>query len=116
MREPRVQTGRRTMLYMAVSLAFTATGLLICYALLQIKPVEGRTLNAILADEVFRNWPLASWIVLVTIFSEGALLLVAAQAGFVDGPRVMASMATDFWFPTASPCFPNDSPCKTELC
>lgn len=99
MREPRVQTGRRTMLYMAVSLAFTATGLLICYALLQVKPVEGRTLNAILADEVFRNWPLSSWIVLVTIFSEGALLLVAAQAGFVDGPRVMANMATDFWLP-----------------
>ena len=99
MREPRVQTGRRTMLYMAVSLAFTATGLLICYALLQVKPVEGRTLNAILAGEVFRNWPLSSWIVLVTIFSEGALLLVAAQAGFVDGPRVMANMATDFWLP-----------------
>ncbi|MEK7850608.1 MAG: amino acid permease, partial [Deltaproteobacteria bacterium] len=30
---------------------------------------------------------------------EGALLLVAAQAGFVDGPRVMANMAIDSWFP-----------------
>ena len=99
LREPRVQTGKRTMLYMAVSLAFTACGLLICYALFNIKPVEGRTLNAILAGEVFHNWPLSSWIVLITIFSEGALLLVAAQAGFVDGPRVMANMATDFWLP-----------------
>ena len=96
LREPRVQTGKRTMLYMAVSLAFTAAGLLICYALFQIKPAEGRTLNAILADEIFHNWPLSSWIVLITIISEGALLLVAAQAGFVDGPRVMANMATDF--------------------
>ena len=96
LREPRVQTGKRTMLYMAVSLAFTAAGLLICYALFQIKPAEGRTLNAILANEIFRNWPLSSWIVLITIISEGALLLVAAQAGFVDGPRVMANMATDF--------------------
>ncbi|MCG6535859.1 MAG: amino acid permease, partial [Syntrophales bacterium LBB04] len=61
--------------------------------------MEGRTLNAILAGEVFHNWPLSSWIVLITIFSEGALLLVAAQAGFVDGPRVMANMATDFWLP-----------------
>jgi len=99
LREPRVQTGKRTMAYMAASLAFTAGGLLICYPLFQIKPAEGRTLNAILAGEIFRNWPLSSWIVLITIFSEGALLLVAAQAGFVDGPRVMANMATDFWLP-----------------
>ena len=84
---------------MAISLAFTAAGLLICYALFQIKPAEGRTLNAILADEVFRNWSLSAWIALITILSEGALLLVAAQAGFVDGPRVMANMATDFWLP-----------------
>ena len=39
------------------------------------------------------------WIAFVTIFSEGALLLVAAQAGFVDGPRVMSNMAIDSWFP-----------------
>ena len=32
-------------------------------------------------------------------FSEGALLFVAAQAGFVDGPRVMANMAVDSWLP-----------------
>ena len=99
MREPRVQTGKRTMVYMAASLAFTASGLLICYALFQIKPLEGRTLNAILADEVFRSWPAGIWIALITILSEGALLMVAAQAGFVDGPRVMANMATDFWLP-----------------
>ncbi len=99
LREPRVQTGKRTMLYMAVSLAFTAGGLLICYALLHVKPAEGRTLNSILANEVFSNWPLAAIIVFITIFTEGALLLVAAQAGFVDGPRVMANMATDFWLP-----------------
>jgi len=99
MREPRVQTGKRTMLYMAVSLAFTASGLLICYALLQIKPLDGRTLNAVLAGAVFQNWPFSGAIIFITILSEGALLLVAAQAGFVDGPRVMANMATDFWLP-----------------
>jgi hypothetical protein len=33
MREPRVRTAKRTMLYMAVSLAFTAAGLLVCYLL-----------------------------------------------------------------------------------
>lgn len=99
MREPKVQTGKRTMAYMALSLAFTASGLLICYALFQLKPDEGKTLNAILAEEVFRNWPLGGWIAFITIFSEGALLIAASQAGFVGGPRVLANMATDFWVP-----------------
>ena len=31
----------------------------------------------------------------VTLLSEGALLFVAAQAGFVDGPRVMSNMALE---------------------
>lgn len=99
MREPRVQTGKKTMAYMAISLAFSAGGLLICYALYHIEPMEGRTLNAILADNIFGNWPLGGWIALITILSEGALLIVGAQAGFVDGPRVMANMSTDFWLP-----------------
>ena len=33
LREPRVETGKRTMLYMATSLAFTAGGILLCYLL-----------------------------------------------------------------------------------
>ena len=37
MREPRVATAKRTMLYMAVSLAFTAGGLIIAYLLLDIR-------------------------------------------------------------------------------
>ena len=37
--------------------------------------------------------------VLVTILSEGLLLFVAAQAGFIDGPRVLANMAHDSWMP-----------------
>jgi amino acid transporter len=99
MREPRVQTGKRTMLYMATSLAFTASLILLCYLFLALKPVEGKTLNAVLADSLFTNWPMGHWIAFITIFSEGALLLVAAQAGFVDGPRVMSNMAIDSWFP-----------------
>jgi hypothetical protein len=99
MREPRVKTGKRTMLYMATSLAFTAGVLFLCYSLVGVKPVEGKTLNAVLADSLFGHWPMGHWISFITIFSEGALLLVAAQAGFVDGPRVMANMAVDSWFP-----------------
>jgi len=53
----------------------------------------------VLADTLFGNWPMGNWISFITIFSEGALLLVAAQAGFVDGPRVMSNMAIDSWFP-----------------
>ncbi len=99
MREPKVETGKRTMLYMAVSLAITAAGLLFCYYLYSIVPTQGKTLNSILADSVFGSWPLGNTIALVTIFSEGALLLVAAQTGFVDGPRVMSNMAIDSWLP-----------------
>ncbi len=99
MREPRVQTGKRTMIYMATSLAFTAGVLFLCYALIGVKPVDGKTLNAVLADGLFANWPFGNILAFITIFSEGALLLVAAQTGFVDGPRVMANMAVDSWFP-----------------
>ena len=99
MREPRVKTGKRTMIYMATSLAFTAGILFLCYSLVGVKPVEGKTLNAVLADSLFGNWPMGNWVSFITIFSEGALLLVAAQAGFVDGPRVMSNMAIDSWFP-----------------
>ncbi len=99
MREPKVQSGKRTMTYMATSLAITACGLFFCYYLFKIKPAEGRTFNAILADGVFGEWRFGYLISLITILSEGALLIVAAQAGFIDGPRVMANMAIDSWLP-----------------
>jgi amino acid transporter len=99
LREPRAQTGKKTMVYMAASLAFTAGGILICYLLIGVAPAAGKTLNAVLAEGVFGRWKIGGVLALITIFSEGALLLVAAQTGFVDGPRVMANMAVDYWFP-----------------
>ncbi len=99
LREPRVQNGKKTMVYMAVSLALTAGGIMICYLLLGVQPVAGKTLNAVLAGKVFSGWSIGYVLALITIFSEGALLLVASQTGFVDGPRVMANMAVDYWFP-----------------
>jgi amino acid transporter len=99
MREPRVQTGKRTMVYMATSLAFTAASLFMCYELWKLAPVEGKTLNTVLAEAIFGGWTGGPWLALITILSEGALLLVAAQAGFLDGPRVMANMAVDYWLP-----------------
>ncbi len=99
LREPRVHNGKKTMVYMSTSLAVTAGGILLCYLLLGVAPTEGKTLNAVLAGRVFGPWSFGGILALVTIFSEGALLLVAAQTGFVDGPRVMANMAVDYWFP-----------------
>lgn len=99
MREPRVRTARHTMVYMATSLSLTAAGLIICYLLWDVRFEPGRTLNATLAQRVTAGWPLASELVMVTLVAEGALLVVAAQAGFIDGPRVLANMAIDSWVP-----------------
>jgi amino acid transporter len=102
LREPRVQTGRRTMTYMGVSLAITVAGLLIAYLLYAVAPQEGKTLNAVLFETMTRSWnaTAGSTFVWVTLASEAALLLIAAQAGFLDGPRILASMALDRWLPT----------------
>ncbi len=99
MREPRVATAKRTMLYMAGSLTFTAAGLVLCYLLLGIGPEPGRTLNAVLSSKLSQGVPGGALFVLLTLLSEGALLVVAAQAGFIDGPRVLANMAVDSWIP-----------------
>ena len=101
LREPRVQTGRRTMVYMGVSLAVTVAGLLLAYLLYAVAPVDGKTLNAVLFEKMTASWGTTGTVfVFVTLASEAALLLIAAQAGFLDGPRVLANMALDRWFPT----------------
>jgi amino acid transporter len=99
MREPRVRTARLTMLYMASSLAITATGLLLAYLLWDAAFEPGKTLNAVLAERVAGGLPFGGLFVALTLASEGALLVVAAQAGFLDGPRVLANMAIDSWLP-----------------
>jgi amino acid transporter len=100
MREPKVRNGKRTMAYLAASLAVTAGGLLVVYLLTSIVPQDGRTLNATVADALYGGFGgIGKVLAFVTIFSEGALLLVASQAGFIDAPRVMANMAVDSWLP-----------------
>ena len=106
LKEPRVATAKRTMLYMAASLAITAGGILVCYLLWHASPEEGRTMNAVLLSRVMGAWelggmPIGGWLVVITLASEGALLFVAAQTGFIDGPRVLSNMATDSWMPHA---------------
>ena len=57
LREPRVQTGKRTMRYMAVSLSLTVAGLLVAYLLFRVTPQEGKTLNAVLFERLTGSWP-----------------------------------------------------------
>jgi amino acid transporter len=104
MREPKVHTGKKTMVYMALSLAITSAGILLCYLLFDVAPSEGKTLNGVLVEAFAGNWqlfglPFGKLFVLLVLASEGALLFVAAQTGFIDGPRVMSNMAVDSWLP-----------------
>jgi hypothetical protein len=104
MREPRVATAKKTMIYMACSLSFTAGGLMLAYLLLRIGPQEGKTLNQVLTEQFlndirFGTSGLGGLLLWLTMISEGALLFVAAQAGFIDGPRVLANMAHDSYMP-----------------
>lgn len=102
--EPKVRTGKRTMLYMAFSLAFTAGGILVCYMLWDVRHVDGMTMNAVLTKKIFGPWeflglPVGQALVYTTLVSEGLLLFVAAQAGFIAGPTVVSNMAADSWLP-----------------
>jgi hypothetical protein len=103
LREPRVETGKRTMLYMATSLAFTASGILLCYLLNRVVHEPGKTLNASLFEKVYGGFfgdsTTTVFLVIVTLVTEAALLIVAAQAGFLDGPRVLSNMSLDSWTP-----------------
>jgi amino acid transporter len=101
LREPRVQTAKRTMRYMAASLAFMAAGLMIGYILFGVTKVAGKTLNAVLMGRIAAGWGTPGFIfVLVTLLSEAVLLFVAAQTGFLDGPRVLSNMSLDRWLPS----------------
>ncbi|MBI2826855.1 MAG: APC family permease [Planctomycetia bacterium] len=104
MREPRVATAKRTMTYMAISLSIAAGGLMIAYLLLDVRHDPERTMNQVLAERftfdvgLGSNW-LGAGFVWVTVFAEALLLFVAAQAGFIGGPQLLAYMAHDSWMP-----------------
>ena len=101
--EPRVRTGHWTMGYMALSLAFTAGGIILLYLLWNAEHVHGQTLNAVTFRAILQSLPwdrevaeMALWVVLLL---EAGLLLVAANTGFLGGPSVLAAMAADHWVP-----------------
>lgn len=101
--EPRVHTGKMTMVYMALSLAFTASGIILLYLLWDAKPVEGQTLNATTFKAIIESFGLSPWtsnvMLIVVLAFEAGLLFVAANTGFLGGPSVLSNMAADSWVP-----------------
>jgi len=97
--EPRVRTGKWTMFYMAVSLSFTAGGIILLYLLWEAQPVYGETLNAVVFHKILGDSHLASISLIVILMLEAGLLFVGANTGFLAGPSVLANMAVDGWVP-----------------
>jgi amino acid transporter len=104
LKEPRVRTGKWTMFLMAVSLSFTAGGIILLYLLWDVQPSHtGQTLNAVVFDDIIASLGFhgsTNYALLTTVLVfEGALLFVAANTGFLGGPAVLANMAVDRWAP-----------------
>jgi hypothetical protein len=102
--EPRVRTGKWTMFYMALSLAFTAAGIIVLYLLWDARHVEGQTLNAVTFESIIASFgsgsaSLDAAALTIVLALEAGLLLVAANTGFLGGPAVLANMAVDSWMP-----------------
>lgn len=101
LREPRVKTAIKTMRLLAISLSAAVLGLIISYFLFGVHIQPGKTMNAVLIGTAIATWNpvFGQTFLYVTLISEATLLFVAAQTGFLDGPRVMANMAHDSWLP-----------------
>lgn len=102
--QPRVRTAKITMFLVAISLAFMAAGIILIYLLWEIKPVDGQTLNATAFYTMTQNWfigdvQINQFFVPMVLLLETGLLLVAANAGVLAGPQVVANMANDEWMP-----------------
>jgi amino acid transporter len=101
--EPRLKTGRMTMLYVALSLAFTAGGIVLLYSLESVHAVQGQTLNAVAFGAIIAKLGLdaatSQGLLLVTLALEGAILLVAANSILIFAPLLLGNMAADSWLP-----------------
>ena len=104
LREPRVRTGKWTMFYMALSLSFTAAGIILLYLLWDARPVAGQTLNAVAFGAVLSDWQwggvnVGHGLLVITLLFEAGLLFVAANTGFIGGPATLSNLAVDHWVP-----------------
>jgi len=99
LREPRVETGKWAMFYMATSLSFTAGGIILLYLLWTPHALVGQTLNAVVFHSILGDSHFGKITLLITLLLEAGLLFVAANTGFLAGPSVLANMAIDGWMP-----------------
>lgn len=97
--EPRVTTGKWTMMYMAVSLSFTAAGIILLYLLWNAHPEAGKTLNAVVFHSILGDSQTGNALLFITLILEAGLLFVGANTGFLAGPAVLANMSVDAWVP-----------------
>jgi amino acid transporter len=97
--EPRVKTGRYTMMYMAISLSIIAGGIIILYLLWHATPKPNMTLNASVFQSILgtSTWGHTGLIILLAF--EAGLLFVGANTGFLGGPSVLSNMGQDDWVP-----------------
>jgi amino acid transporter len=104
LKEPRVRTGKLTMFYMALSLAFVAGGIIVLYLLWKAEPQAGKTLNAVTFGAIINDigggkTGYEAITLAIVLALEAGLLFVAANTGFLGGPAVMSNMAADYWVP-----------------
>jgi amino acid transporter len=104
LKEPRVRTGKATMMLMALSLSATAAGIILLYLLWDVTPsATGQTLNAVVFGDIIESLgfhgTISHALLTIVLLFEGALLFVAANTGFLGGPAVLANMAVDRWAP-----------------
>lgn len=102
--EPRVRTGKITMLCVAASLALMAMGIIMMYLLWDVERVPGETMNATAFTKITADWTIAGVnisepLVGVVMLLTAGLLFVAGNTGFIAGPAVLANMAVDRWMP-----------------
>lgn len=102
--QPRIKTAKITMFLVAISLAFMAAGIILIYLLWNVEKIDGQTLNASAFYAISQDWKINDFsiqnlIVPIVLLLETGLLLVAANAGMLAGPQVVANMAVDEWMP-----------------
>src|SRR3989338_3307161 len=102
--QPRVKTAKITMFLVAISLAFMASGIILIYLLWNVQKIDDQTLNASAFYILTQEWKagnieLGQFVVPFVLLLETGLLFVAANAGMLAGPQVVANMAVDEWVP-----------------
>jgi amino acid transporter len=103
LREPKVRSARRTMMLVVGIPALIITSILASFLVYEVHPESDKTMNALLFERIAaRLGGGTSWeqlLVTVPLLSEALLLVMAAQTGFVDGPRILGALATDRFLP-----------------